>query len=330
MRSRIRRGVRAALAVPLFWKIIGANAAVVLAAAVLGAVIHTTPGTLAALAVGGVSLSLLVNGAILRVALKPLDLLQRAAARVQDGDLNARAPASPLADPAMRRLGEAFNAALDGLAAARRRVRLLLAHSMEIDESERRRVAHALENDVAQRLAGLLMRLRLLERQPGQDALARTVEESSVEIGRALDIMRSYAGTRRPAVLEELGLVAALQAEARRLREEGDVVVRVSGYDPKGLSFDAELALYRILKEAMENAARHARARSVHLRVSNGGSKVHATVEDDGRGFDPASVEDGAGLGLAAMRERTESLGGRFCVWSAPGEGTRVQVEFPA
>ena len=53
-------------------------------------------------------------------------------------------------------------------------------------------------------------------------------------------------------------------------------------------------------------------------------------VRDDGRGFDPVSAENGAGMGLAAMRERTESMGGRFCVWSAPGEGTRVLVEFPS
>lgn len=330
MRPLIRRVGHAILAVPLFWKILLANAVVVLAVAILRGFVHSTPGSVAALAVAGMSLSLLVNAVVLQLALVPLELLQHAASRVQEGDLDARAPESPLADPALRRLARTFNAALEGMAASRRRVRRILARSLSEDEAERRDVALALEDDAAQGLAGLLLRLRLLERHPDRGILAQLLEESIEEVAHALHVVRGYAGGRRPAVLEELGLVAALQADARRLREESDVAVGVVGADPTGLAPDIELSLYRVLREALENAAHHAAARSIRVRISNGGGAVAASIEDDGRGFDPVVAENGDGLGLADMRERTESMGGRFSLWSRPDHGTRVRVELPA
>jgi two-component system sensor histidine kinase UhpB len=334
---RLRQWARAALDVPLFWKILVANAGVVMATVLLGGVLHdrlleahhSAPWAFLALAVAGMGLSLLVNAVILKLALEPLELLERTAARVYGGDLDARAPRSPLADPGLQRLTRTFNAALDALAASRRRVRLLLARAMEADEEERRRVARALEDEAAQQLAGVLVRLRLLERHPDCQALIDLVETAGVEIARALEVVRGYAGERRPAVLGELGLVPALEADARRLMELGALMVRFEGVGPKGLASDLELAMYRVLREALENAARHAEARVVRVRFSNGGGSIVATVEDDGRGFDPESAEEGPGLGLAAMRERTESAGGRLAIWSVPGRGSRVRVEIP-
>jgi signal transduction histidine kinase len=200
---------------------------------------------------------------------------------------------------------------------------------METDEEERWRVARALEEEATQQLAGILVRLRLVARHPDCQALIDLVEEASLEIARALEVVRGYAGARRPAVLGELGLLPALEADARRLMERGRLAVRFEGVEPKGLASDLQLALYRILREALENAARHSEARQVRVRFSNGGGSMVASVEDDGRGFDPASAEEGPGLGLAGMRERTESAGGRLAIWSVPGHGTRVRVEVP-
>ncbi len=329
VRNLLRRGARAVLAVPLFWKILLANAVVVAGAVILGGVLHATAGVVAALAVAGMSLSLLVNAALLRLALEPLDLLEQTVVRVQGGDLAARAPESPLADPALQRVVKTFNAALEGMAASRRRIHRVLARSLETDEAERRRVASVLEDDVAQRLAGLLMRLRLLERDPDRMVLTGLLQESVAEIGRALEIVHGYASERRPAVLEELGLMAALEAEMLRVRERTGIACWISGIEPSRLPADVELVLYRIVREAVTNAARHACARSIGVTVSNGGSAVVATVEDDGCGFDTTRTDDGDGVGLAAMRERTESAGGRFSVWSEPDRGTRIQVEFP-
>jgi two-component system, NarL family, sensor histidine kinase UhpB len=283
----------------------------------------------AALAVTGMGISLILNAVILRIALEPLALLEAAAARVQEGDLDARAPHSPLVDPALQRLTRTFNAALDALAASRRRVRLILARLLEVDEAERRQVAYALESGVAQELAGILVRLRLLERDPRAPDLVELVERAGAEVGRAMEIVRGHAVGRRPAVLEELGLIPALEAEARRLMEAGSLLVRLEGVQPQGLRSEDELVLYRVLREALENAARHASARLVRVRFANGGGALVATVEDDGRGFDPVVAEDGPGLGIAGMRERTESAGGRISIWSSPGRGARVRVEIP-
>jgi len=334
---RLQYWARAALAVRLFWKLLVANAAVVMGTVMLGGVLHdrllethhSASWAFVALAVAGMALSLLVNAVILRLALEPLDRLERAAARVQGGDLDARAPHSPLADRGLQRLTRTFNAALDALAASRRRAGLLLARAMETDEEERRQVARALEDEAAQQLACILMRLRLLDRQPDRRVLLELVEKASAEIACALEVVRGYAGARRPAVLGELGLLPALEADARRLMERGRLAVRFEGIEPRGLASDLELALYRVLREALENAARHSEARLIRVRFSNGGGSMVASVEDDGRGFDPASAEEGPGLGLASMRERTESAGGRLAIWSVPGRGTRVRVEVP-
>lgn len=335
--TRLRIWGRSALAVPLFWKILIANAAVLVAAVVMSGSMHVRLveshgsgfGAFVMLAVAGTALSLVMNVVILRIALEPLDLLERTAARVHGGDLDARAPRSPLADPGLQRLTRTFNAALDDLAASRRRVRLLLARAQEADEEERRWVARALEDETGQQLAGILMRLRLLERRPDRQSLIELVEMANVEIASALEVVRGYAGGRRPAVLGELGLVPALEADARRVMERAGLRVRFEGVEPKGLASDHELALYRVLHEALENAARHADARLVRVRFTNGGGSIVATVEDDGRGFDPGTAEEGPGLGIAAMRERTESAGGRLAIWSAPGRGSRIRVEMP-
>ncbi len=316
-RRALRRLTGATLSVPLFWKILIANGAVVVGAALAGS------------ALIGLAASLLVNAALVRTALRPLDQLQTAAARVRDGDLAARAADSPLADPAMRRLARVFNEALDALAASRRRGQLLLARSLEADERERRRVAVALEDDVAQRLAGLLLRLRLAERAPDPAALAAVVDEARAEVTAALEAVRAYAQGRRSAVLEELGLVEALKADARRLTRNVPLRIRVEGEEPRGLSGEMSRALYRVLSEAVGNAARHAGAHAIDVRLDRRGSDLVAVVEDDGHGFDAVAAENGFAEGLAAMRERTESAGGRFTVWSAPEGGSRVRVEVP-
>lgn len=335
--SRPRLLLRSALAFPLLWKVLLANASVVVATALVGGALahrltevgESTAGAVIAFAVAGTALSLLVNGVLLRLALEPLAVLERTAARVHGGDLDARAADSPLADPALRRLARTFNAALDGLAASRRRVRLVLARSMEAEEGERRRVARALEDDAAQRLAGLLMRAQLLERYPDPEALAELIRSAKIEIARVLEVVRGYAVQRRPAVLEELGLVAALEAEARCIMQKRGILVKVEGAEPEGLDLEAEVVLYRVLAEALDNAAQHASPRLIGVQFANREDEVIATVEDDGQGFDPGRLEEEAGPGLAAMRERTESAGGRMSLWAVPGEGTRVRFEMP-
>jgi two-component system sensor histidine kinase UhpB len=328
-----------ALAFPLFGKILVANAVIVGVGVVLGGAVgerlmatqEAAAVGIATLVVAGVALSFLLNAIILRFALMPLKSLESAAARVQAGDLDARAPISSLADSGLARLVRTFNGALDGLAASRRRLRRLFAQSSAMDEEKRSRVAHALEDETAQRLAALLLQMRLEARSPDQETVAGLLEQATQEVAGALDIVREFASACRPAVLEELGLVAALEADARRVMDCWDAAVRVEaaplGHD---LAPETEVALYRILTQALDNAARHAAARAIHVRIARRNGAIVGMVEDDGQGFDPARVESGPGLGLLAMLEGAESLGGRVSLRSRPGRGTRVVVEMPA
>lgn len=336
--SRVRSWARAVLGVPLFWKILLANAGVVGMAALLGGAVgerivaaqQSPAGAVAALALAGVALSLLVNAVLLRLALEPIERLEDVAARVQGGDLDARAPDSPVADPSLERLARTFNAALDALTLSRRRVRRLLERSVEVEEEKRRVVARALEEETAQRLASLLVRLRLERRDPDAVELVALVDEARDEIAHALEVIRSYAGERRPAVLDELGLTAAIEAEARRVMEAHQVAIRVEAEPVNGSISDAgALAVYRIVQQALDNAVRHAEAREISVRIAPNGGSVVVGVQDDGRGFDVAASMAGEGLGLIGMHERAAIVGGRVSIASAPGVGTKVRVEVP-
>lgn len=341
-REAIARWVRALLRVPLFYKILLANAALVILGAVAGTLAtadfvrawprRSTAELVGFLAVGGVLVSVLVNAVILRLALGPLELLERTAAQVQAGDLAARAPRSPLSDRELDRLTQTFNAMLDTLDAYRARLRDTTARALSAAEEERKRVARELHDETAQTLVALLLRIRLARgvRDPAaQDAL---LEELRAEISSALDGVRRFARGLRPPALDELGLVPAIASHARNLEESAGIAISLDLEPLDGLlPPEGELALYRIVQEALANVVRHAGATRVSIRLRGQNGRVIAEVQDDGRGFQAAEAGRGeAGLGLFGMRERAANLGGNVEVHSAPGRGTRVRAEIPA
>ncbi|MDB4950357.1 MAG: putative transrane two component system sensor kinase transcription regulator protein [Gemmatimonadetes bacterium] len=336
--------VRLLLRVPLFYKILLANGVLVLVGGLAGGLltaqyVRAAPGRSAVdvvglLAAAGVFLSLAVNALILRVALSPLQLLENTAGRVQGGDLDARVPISPLADRELDRLSRTFNAMLDTSAADRNRLRDVAKRALGAAEEERKRIARELHDETAQRLAALLIRLRIL-RGAGADAagLEAGLEALRAEIGEALEGVRRYARGLRPPALDELGLVPAIESHVRWLTEAtGLAIDAAADGDVEGLlPPEGELAVYRIVQEALSNVVRHSGARRVSVRLGREPGMVAVTVQDDGHGFSPRRVmsEDGSGLGLFGMQERAAYLGGRVEVESRPGAGTRVRAEIP-
>jgi two-component system sensor histidine kinase UhpB len=335
--------LRALLQVPLFYKILLANAVIILLGALAGGLVtaqyvRAAPGRSAVdlvgfLALAGVFLSLAVNALILRLALSPLELLEHTAARVHAGDLDARVPISPVADRELERLSHTFNAMLDASAADRQRLREVAARALGAAEEERKRIARELHDETAQRLAALLIRIRIL-RNKEPEAMDAGLEAMRTEIGEALEGVRRYARGLRPPALDELGLLPAIDSHLRWLTEATGLAVDASA-DPavEGLlAPEAELAVYRIVQEALSNVVRHSGARRVQVGVAREPGIVSVTVADDGRGFSPSQVmsEDGGGLGLFGMQERAAYLGGRVEVTSTPGAGTRVRAEIPA
>jgi two-component system sensor histidine kinase UhpB len=280
----------------------------------------------------GILATVLVNALILSVALRPLHLLEDTARRVQDGDVDARVPYSPLLDSELERLTGTFNGMLDNLETYRQRLSGIAARAMKAEEQERMRIARELHDDTAQYLAALLIRLRLLRGVADPAARDAALDEFRVEIGEALERVRRFARGLRPPALDEFGLVPALESHVRGLSESVGIGIRVEAEPIENLlTQQAELALYRIAQEAISNAIRHAEPTSVSVRIAPEAGSVVLNVVDDGVGFsvDEMVDSDDRGLGLFGMRERAAYVGGHVMIDSIPGRGTRVRAAVP-
>jgi len=202
--------------------------------------------------------------------------------------------------------------------------------ALKAAEEERRRISRELHDDTAQRLAALLIHLRLAGLEEDGEHRAELMEKLREGLQEVAEGVRRIARGLRPPALEDAGVVAALQAHIRNLFE--NQTIRTSfdagAVDPL-LDEDGKLVLYRVVQEALSNVVRHSGASMVNVAVNAEGSEVVAVVEDDGTGFDGGRIGDGAGLGLLGMKERAASAGGSVRVDSAPGRGTRVRLSIP-
>jgi signal transduction histidine kinase len=195
---------------------------------------------------------------------------------------------------------------------------------LEGQELERKRLARELHDETGQALASILLGLKSLEQQVGTEPVARIREL----VGSALDDVRRLTVELRPPALDDFGLEPALERLTSIVAERSGIDVQLSVRSPVALPADQETAIYRIVQEALTNIVKHAGATSVSIIVMASGPSVRLVIEDDGSGFDPTKVRDGA-LGLIGVRERVAILGGRFELQSAPGAGTTIVVELP-
>ena len=332
-RPAVSRGIaERALQVPLLGKLAGANLVIVLAALLSVAAERRSlvPGTAVQILGIALGVSLIVNLALVYVALRPLSDLEAAAARVSAGDMEARVAPSILADRDMARVGTTLNGLLDRLTEDRARLRRLAAQVISVQDEERARVARELHDSTAQILAAIMLQLGVAAREsssPALDARIATLRELAAE---ALEEVRSLSHTMHPRVLDDLGLTAALEWIARQTREQESFDVEV--FAEEGAPIPAPLAsvLYRIAQEALRNAARHAGAERVEILLHRTPTSATLEVADDGRGFDVHRAEERRpGMGLFSMRERVGLVNGLLLVESKPGRGTRVVATVP-
>jgi signal transduction histidine kinase len=158
------------------------------------------------------------------------------------------------------------------------------------------------------------------------------MDEMRGEIQECAEAVRRIARGLRPPALDEVGVVAAIQSHVRSLRDSGELTVEVQverGPGAPHLNRDTELALYRVVQEALANAMRHSQAAAVIVHIRTGPAGISAMIEDDGRGFDPGRVGL-RGFGIVGMRERARNAGGELSIDSHPGGGTRVRVAIPS
>jgi signal transduction histidine kinase len=201
-------------------------------------------------------------------------------------------------------------------------------------EEERQRIARELHDGVGPALASMSHRLRAVrelldDQQPLPAAAAAEIEELA---GLAADYVRDIRRLiydLRPAALDELGLVPALRDYLLRRQREQALDIGLRAAEGERLPAPVEIALFRIVQEAVNNAVKHAQAGTVQVSLARETAGVRLRIADDGLGFDPQAPRPSKHVGLWSMRERVEQLGGDFEVTSAPGQGTTLTAWVP-
>lgn len=199
-------------------------------------------------------------------------------------------------------------------------------------EEERRTVARELHDEVGQALTAVQVELSLAQRRLKSAGYAPALlgDAESITHG-ALQTVRDISQLLHPALLDDLGLAAAIEWQARTFEARHGIRAEVQQEGlAKRLPREVELAAYRIVQEALTNVAKHSRASSCRIQLRRSDANLDVIVEDDGRGFDAMDMADPRrGLGIVGMRERAALLSGRLAVESGTGEGTRVNVRLP-
>jgi two-component system sensor histidine kinase UhpB len=269
----------------------------------------------------GLAAMLVLNFALLRRALAPLDRLRALMRGTDPLRPGVRAPVGHTT-PELRAVAETFNDMVERLETERRES---AGRALAAQEDERLRISQELHDEVGQKLTAAI--LRLDHAAGGQ--LDGAVVEARESVRESLEDVRTIARRLRPEALDELGLVSALAALTNTLQRAGSVRITRQIETPlPRLDTDAELVVYRVAQEALTNALRHAGCDEARLELRPVRQGVQLVVIDDGAGFDPVRVPEGAGI--RGMRERALLAGARFELSSAPGDGTRVTLRVPS
>jgi PAS domain S-box-containing protein len=212
----------------------------------------------------------------------------------------------------------------------RERLQALSHRLVEVQEEERRHIARELHDEVGQILTGLNLTLELVARLPADQTYTR-LEQAQQMVNDLILRVREMSLELRPPMLDDLGLQAALFWYFERYRDQTgiDVQFKHMALDQR-FAPDIEVAVYRMVQEALTNVARHAMVPFVEVRLWANHEVLGVQIEDHGKGFDPeAALASYTSSGLSGMRERTSLLGGDLVIESAPGQGSCLTVEFP-
>ncbi len=205
-------------------------------------------------------------------------------------------------------------------------------------EEERRFLSRELHDELGQTLTALKLRLQLGQ----QGAALAAVNDPRIEpvalVDELISRVRQISVDLRPPLLDEVGLCSALRVylEGQAAVSGLEIELRADEADHDAaarLSSDTEIACFRVVQESITNALRHASARRIEVRFVRAGGRVALSIRDDGRGFDPATLDEAAAhghLGVLGMRERIRARGGQFKLTSAPRAGTAIEVELDA
>lgn len=281
----------------------------------------SSPVLLAEIPVLGVGLAAIVaaNALLVRNSLAPLASLTSVMARVNLLHPGDRLTAEDSGD--LTQLVSTFNSMLDRLEAEHS---ASSARTLAAQESERQRIAQELHDEIGQSLTVVLLGLkRVLDQAP--DELREEISSVQETVRQSLDEVRQVARRLRPGVLDDLGLVSALNALATDFTQgSGVAVVHSMDPVPPPIQPDLELVVYRVAQESLTNVARHAAASRAELSLTATDDELRLRVADDGKGGEHLE-----GMGIQGMRERAMLVGGRVTVEAGAAGGTTVSLVVP-
>jgi signal transduction histidine kinase len=218
------------------------------------------------------------------------------------------------------------------LSRSREQLRTLAARLQSIREEERSRIAREVHDVLGQALTGIKMDATwILAKLPDdQTKLVARAKSMSTLIDSMVQMVRRIATDLRPGILDNLGLVAAIEWQASEFQTRTGIACQViSNLRDASLASDSATAIFRIFQETLTNVARHAQATAITVSIGEQQDRVVLQVVDNGRGIDLAEVTQSKSVGLLGMRERAAILGGDLVISGAPGQGTTVVLSVP-
>ncbi len=287
-----------------------------------------------------VGISLGLNFVILRAALSSINPLVNTVEQVRRGNASARFKRSFFGDPDLARLGDTLNSLLDTVQLQRReleahlsRMKALSAGIVRAQEEERKRIALELHDEASQSLTAIIVGLRVVEQVDDLHEVKQRSAELRGLTADTLDALHRLIVELRPSLLDDVGLIPALRYHVEEFGHRFNLFPQISavGFEHR-LPIELESVLYRIVQEALTNVARHAQATHVWIRLERLSKEVHASITDNGQGFEQAldgTVPHNRGLGLIGMQERATVVGGTCHITSAPKGGTTVVASIP-
>lgn len=293
-----------------------------------GALVNTT----AIVAAIGIALSLFLSWLIA----KPVTQLLAATREIRRGNYDFPLPRE--ADDEIGKLIDGFADMAHSLAQAEKirqeKEKLqkeFLQRLMAGQEGERKHIARELHDQTGQALASCMVELKLLEQASGSEALQQGIARLKKSITSELESLHSLALDLRPSVLDDLGLIPALEMYISRFRERHRIKIKLRLLGPIEQRIDpcVETCIYRIIQESLTNMTKYAEATEAALFLERKQETIRGGIEDNGIGFDPETIDPTKSMGLYGMRERIELLGGKFSISSDWEIGTMISFELP-
>jgi len=220
----------------------------------------------------------------------------------------------------------------ESLRSAHTQLQTLSRQLMQVQERERRQLAHDLHDEIGQAVTAIKMNLQTMQRVADTSTVQDTLSDSLGILDKILQRVRDLSLDLRPSLLDDLGLVPAVRWYVERQAKRAGLTAEVEvGSVPQDLGPDLAVACFRIVQESITNILRHAEATRIYVGLGQTDQHLDLCIKDDGIGFTihQSAPADRAAFGLLGMRERAQALGGQITIDSLPDRGTEIHVRIP-